>query len=225
MLAYPASPHMRHVTKWRCPFKIWVLAVAGSSFKVHMKDQHGQFWNSEWETLWLWLRTCSTKCLESLSQYLIGFGTWLLPFRSLQWNNKARLKGWKACLALDHTGPSSTAVEFCPKTFFSHWRYRNGPSPQRDKWGTPQNTCWDVLTWDEMLSSLSSKQSSHPLWCYCTIHAAARPLLALIHSVTCILLSWLVLAPSLHLISSVFWRNFRLEDSLDRNDFSFLDFV
>lgn len=66
-----------------------------------------------------------------------------IPFTAMNQPSKAeRLKS--------STGPSPTAVEFChQKTFFSHWRYRNGPSPQRDKWGTPQNTCWDVLTWDE----------------------------------------------------------------------------
>lgn len=59
-----------------------------------------QWMRDSWSGIHPWLRTCSTKCLESLSQYLIGFGTWLLPFRSLQWINQARLKGWN--LALDH---------------------------------------------------------------------------------------------------------------------------
>ena len=129
-----------------------------------------------------------------LSQ-LIGFGTWLLPFHC----NGSTKQGWKAC-PLDHLRLLNSIKAWNQKTFFSHWRYRNGPSPQRDKWGTPQNTCWDGM------SSLSSKQSSHTRWCSCTIHAAAHPLLALIHSVTCILLSWLVLAPSLQLVSSVFER-------------------
>lgn len=120
-----------------------------------------------------WLRTCSTKCLESLSQYLIGFRTWLLPFRSLQWINKARLKGLSGSLALDHTGPSPTAVEFCQKTFFSHWRYRNGPSPQRDKWGTPQNTRLG-MGWGNEQSLEQTEFSSSLVLLYHPYHPCCR---------------------------------------------------